>query len=278
MPPRAHSALAVIIFLFARVQAAPEARPAASGANGATAGRAASIRAPGPNYRPPEGLLYRYKAEWHLLNAGVVTLRMDRAADGTERVTGTADSVGVVAHLYHVHDIFQSTFDPRTFCSSEIRKHTEEGSRRRDTTIRFDYQAGRTRADELNSNKNQRRHWENPIPPCVLDVLSTVYYAASAPLEPESSFSFPINDGNKTGDLDVNVSGREQVSVEAGTFHTIVVETQPASEIMKNRGKVWVWFADDTRVPVKIRGKLRWGTVTLTLLSVEHPGLPAARP
>jgi hypothetical protein len=272
----AHTVLALNFFLLA--QAATSAQSATPPANGAPA-TGSAVRRPGPDYHPPDGFIYRYKAEWRLLNAGVVTLKMEHAADGTEHITGTADAIGVVARLYHVHDIFQSSFDPKTFCSSGITKHAEEGSRRRETTIRFDYQLGKAKVDELNANKNQRRHWENLIPACALDVLSAVYYVAATSLEPGSTFSFPINDGNKTGDLDVNVTGREQISVEGGTFKTIVVETEPSSEIMRNRGRAWVWFSDDAqRIPVKIRGKLRWGTVTLTLQSIERSKPAAAKP
>jgi len=267
---RARFALALSILLFWQ---AGSASPDDSQAE-----RAPGVHAPGPDYRPPEGLLLRYKAEWHLLNAGVVTLRMERGPDGAEHVTGTAESIGVVAKLYHAHDIFQSSYDPKTFCSMGIIKHTEEGSRRRETAIHFDYQHGKSTVEELNANKNQRRHWEDPIPACVLDVLTTVYYTASVPLDPGTTFSFPINDGAKTANLDVSVTSHEPVSVEAGDFKTTIVETQPASEIMKNRGKVWVWFSDGPlRIPVKIRGRLRWGTVTLTLQSIEHPSTAAAK-
>ena len=240
---------------------------------------AAYIHAPGPDYHPPEGVIYHYRAEWRLLNAGVVSLRMERGADGAEQVVGAADAIGVVARLFHVHDIFQAQFDPKTFCSLGINKHTEEGTRRRESSLHFDYQHGKSVADELNSNKNQRRHWENPIPACTLDVLSSVYYVASLPLSPGSSFSFPINDGNKTANLDVNVTKREEVHTEAGTFDTILVEPQASSEIIKSRGNIWVWYSDDARrIPVKMRGKLKWGTLTLTLESVERPAQAAIKP
>ena len=237
----------------------------------------AYVHAPGPDYRPPEGVVYHYRAEWRLLNAGVVSLRMERAADGTEKVTGSADSVGLAGGIFRVHDVFQSQFDPKTFCSLGINKHAEEGARRRETSIRFDYSHGKSVADELNANKNQRRHWENPIPACTLDVLSSLYYTASLPLAPGSSFSFPINDGNKTGNLDVDVTRREQVRTEAGTFSTILVEPQASSEIVKSRGKIWVWYSDDPqRIPVQLRGRLKWGTLTFTLQSIERPA-PANR-
>lgn len=239
----------------------------------------AGIRAPTPDYHFPEGTLYRYKAEWHALDAGAVTLRLERGADGTEQVIGAADSTGMAARIYHVHDIYESSFDRSTFCSSAIHKHTEEGMRRREINLRFDYAARKVRADELNQNKDQRRSWETPLPGCALDVLTAVYYTAATLGGPGSTLTFPINDGKKTGDIDVKVTGREQVTVDAGSFNTIITECEPSSELMKNRGKLWVWFSDDAqRVPVKIRGRLRWGTVTLTLQSIERPQATVARP
>src|SRR5664279_2137532 len=84
----------------------------------------------------------RYEAEYRFWTAGVATLRVERSGS-QEHVTGTADSPGVVALLFRVQDRFNSFFDAKTLCSSKIMKHTEEGSRWRDTVITFDYARGK---------------------------------------------------------------------------------------------------------------------------------------
>ena len=98
----------------------------------------AAIVAPRPNYAFPDGRSYVYSAEWHLITAGIGVVRMDVA--GNERkVTATAESSGAVNVLFPVHDRFESRFDPRTFCSLSIFKHSEEGSHKRETSIHFAY-------------------------------------------------------------------------------------------------------------------------------------------
>ena len=103
-----------------------------------TIGPVAQIHPPPENYSFPNGQVLVYDAEWRLWTAGTARITVEPAGDN-ERVSATADSSGVVAVLYPVHDRFQSVVDSRTFCSISIAKHTEEGFRARETLINFDY-------------------------------------------------------------------------------------------------------------------------------------------
>jgi hypothetical protein len=49
---------------------------------------------------------------------------------------------------------------------------------------------------------------------------------------------------------------------------------QPEAPIgaLKSKGKLWIWYSDDAeRIPVQIRGRLFWGTLTLKLDRIEPP-------
>jgi hypothetical protein len=248
----------------------PPAKPAATLQN------ASAIHPPPAGFHLPDSVIYHYKAEWRLFSAGIVSLKIARGADNQEHITGAADATGVVARLYHVHDVFESTFNPATFCSVQIHKHTEEGFRRRDTSIRFDYGRGKTVMDDLNSKNNQRKHVESDIPSCVTDVLSGLIYNTSLPLQPGESYVFPINDGGPTSDLNLHSEAREVVRTPAGTYNTIRVQPTTNLALLKNKGKVWIWYSDDAeRIPVQMRGRMGWGTLTLSLTSIEK--LPAAK-
>ncbi|MBV8478332.1 MAG: DUF3108 domain-containing protein, partial [Acidobacteria bacterium] len=100
---------------------------------------AAQLLPPSPGYRLPDGETYVYSVEWHMFNAGLARVSLDQSGN-QQRVTAIADSLGAVNLMYPVHDRFQSFFDPRSFCSEEIVRHSEEGKRRRDTEVRFEYQ------------------------------------------------------------------------------------------------------------------------------------------
>jgi hypothetical protein len=239
---------------------------------------ASRITPPNPAYHFPVGTVFYYKAEWRLFSAGIATLKLESDSSGQHRVSVTADATGFVARLFRVHDTFQSLFDPKTFCSAELNKHTEEGSRHRDSKLQFDYGRRKGVFEELNPKSGEKKHVENDIPECSTDVVSGVFYAASLPLEPGKSYFFPVNDGGKTVDLETRVEAREQIKTDAGTFNTLRIQPLPNSVLLKNKGRIWLWYSDDAdRIPVQMRGRMGWGTVTIRLSRIERPAAQAAQ-
>jgi uncharacterized protein DUF3108 len=246
----------------------PTATPSPTSSSGPVIA-APTIAKPRPEWQFPVGQTYVYSAQWRVFNAGTATLRMEKA--GREnRVVGTADASGAVAVLYHVQDRLESFFDPATFCSRNISRHTEEGFRRIENTVSFDYQKGKAILDQKNLKKNETRHEEHEIPSCVTDILSGVYYAASLPLEPGRSFSFPLNDGGSTVNVNLRVEAREQIKTPAGTFNTVRVQPEASSGVLKEKGKIWIWYSEDAlRAPVQMRARMYWGTLTFTLIRID---------
>ena len=234
-----------------------------------SAAPSARVVPPPPNYAFPDGQSYVYAVEWHLFNAGTarVTLGLD---GGQQHVTAIADSAGVVNALYKVHDRFEAFFDPRTFCSLRVSKHSEESSRSRQTELLFDYSRHKSVLDEKNLKTGEQKHVENDLPACVTDVVSGFYYLASLPLQTGNTYSFPINDGNKTTEVRAHVEAREQVKVPAGTFQTVRVKAEAISGALQGKGTVWVWFTDDANhTPAQMRSKLGWGTLLFRLQRIE---------
>ncbi len=230
------------------------------------------IHPPAENYKFPAGATYVYSVDWRVFTAGTATLRMD-SANGEQRVVGTADSAGVVSLLYKVRDRFESFVSPKTFCSLTLQKHTEEGFHRRDTTLRFDYARHKSVLDEKNLKTNDSKHIENDIPDCVTDVLSATYYLSSLPLTVGANYSFPLNDGGKTVTVTAKVEGREQVKVTAGVYPTVRVKPEAPAGIVRDRGEIMIWFSDDSaHIPVQMRARLSWGTLTFKLLRIDKSG------
>jgi Protein of unknown function (DUF3108) len=224
---------------------------------------------PPPNYAFPDGQTYLYEVEWHMFNAG--TARVSLGLDGGQlHVTAIAESAGVVSSLYKVHDRFEAFFDPHSFCSQRVSKHTEENSRSRQTELRFDYSRSKSVLDEENLKTGEKKHVENDLPACVTDVVSGFYYLASLPLQPGNSYTFPINDGNKATEVTARVETREQIKVPSGTFHTVRVKADAVSGALQGKGTVWAWFTDDANhTPVQMRSKLGWGTLLFRLQRIE---------
>ena len=235
----------------------------------ATIGPAARIFSPPPSHHFPNGQTYVYSVEWHFLNAGIARVKMESAGP-QQKVSANADSLGMVNALYGIHDRFEAYFNPKTFCSQRISKHTEEGSRRRDTHVHFDYANHKSVLDEKNLKNNQTRHMENDIPGCVTDMITGFYYLASQPLQSGSTYIFPINEGGKTTEVLAKVEGTEQIKVPAGRYQAVRLVAEPTSGSLKGKTKISVWFSEDAdRVPVQMKSKLGWGTLFFRLQRVE---------
>jgi hypothetical protein len=257
--------------------ATPPARPAIpsatvspqAGANTAII-TAPSIARPRPDYQFPVGQTLVYNAVWRVFNAGTATLRIERAG-AEDHVLGTADTARAAALLYHVEDHYESSFDPATFCSSSTSREIEEGFRRVDTKITFDYSRGKSVFEQKNIKKKESKSQEHAIPSCVTDVLSGIFYTASLPLQPGNTYSFPLNDGGETITVNVHAEAREPIQTPAGTFNTIRVQPEAASGLLKDKGKIWIWYSDDAaRVPVQARAHMYWGILTLTLERIDR--------
>lgn len=234
----------------------------------ASIGAGAHIQPLRPGFEFPRQTL-RYEAEYRFWTAGVATLRLERNGN-QEHLAGTADSTGVAALLFRVQDRFNSYFDAQSLCSYKLTKHTEEGSHWRDTAITFDYSRKKAVLEEKDLKTGQSKRVENDIPGCVTDVLSGMLYVASLPLQMGATYAVPLNDGSKTVTIQAHVEGKEEIKTPAGTFQTIRVGPEGDYSVLKNRGRIWIWYSDDARhLPVQMRAKLFWGTLTVYLTAID---------
>jgi hypothetical protein len=226
------------------------------------------IDPPRPNYSFPDAKSYVYSAEWHVITAGTGVVRMD-VSGNDRKVTASAESTGAVNIVFPVHDRFESHFDPRTFCSLSIFKHSEEGMHKRETSIQFDYAHKKSTLDERNLKTGETKHVENDLSGCATDVITGFYYVQSLALEIGSIYEFPVSDG-KTAIVRVTVEKREQLRVPAGTYSALLVSAEAISGPMQSKGKVWAWFSDDpSHIPLQMRAKLSWGTLLFRLQRID---------
>jgi hypothetical protein len=252
----------VLVLLIAAILAAQPAPPSPS------IGSSASITPPRPNYPFPDGRSYIFSAEWHMLAAGTGVIRMD-AAGNDRKVVATAESSGVVNVIFPVHDRFESHFDPQTFCSHSIVKHSEEGSHKRETAIHFNYPSNKSNLEERNIKTGEIKHVENDLPGCATDILTGFYYLQSLPLKVGETYEFPVSDG-KSAVVHATVDKRERITVPAGSFSAMLVTAEAISGSLQSKGKVWVWYSDDPdHTPVQMRAKLGFGTLLFRLQRIE---------
>lgn len=227
------------------------------------------LAAPSAGLPLPGAETLNYQVDWRLLPAGTVTMRLEQHGP-QEQLSVTAATLGSISLLYRVSDRFQSVFDRATGCSQTLSKQTEEGRRRVNTDVYFDYANHRMEQSQKNLGRNTSKLGSGPLPECATDILSSIFYIATQPLSPGEGFSFPLADSLRTVTVDLKVQARENIKVPAGSFSTVRVEPTAEAGVVRNRGQIWIWYSDDARhVPVQMKARLFWGTVTLRLTSLE---------
>jgi len=228
------------------------------------------LAAPQPNFSFPQKQTLTYSVDWRVFSAGTAVLHFETTGD-RERLTANADTSGAINLLFHVSDRFQSTFDWQKGCTEEFDKQTVEGRRQINSTLRIDYTQNKAILDEKNQVTGQTKHVETPVPGCVTDLLTGMFYAASQPLVPGKSFSFPVVDAQKTVSVTMRVESREEIKTSLGSFKTVRVQPTADAGVVKNRGNIWIWYTDDERhLPVQMRARLFWGTITFRLTGNEN--------
>jgi len=228
-----------------------------------------TLAPPRAGFTFPEKQTLTYAVDWRVFPAGIAVLHFEAAGD-RERISASADTSGAINLIFHVSDRFQSTFDRTQGCTYEFDKQTVEGRRQVNSTLRVDYAQSKSILDEKNLVKGQTKHVESPIPGCLTDLLTGIFYAASQPMEAGKSFVLPVVDAMHTVAVTMKVEGREEVKTPVGSFKTLRVQPTADAGVVKNRGNIWIWYTDDERhLPVQMRARLFWGTITFRLSGNE---------
>ena len=244
--------------------------------------QAPPVTPPVPGYAFPQHETLTFTVDWRVFTAGKAVFQLDQQP-GLVKVQATADTVGATNMIYQVIDRFQSSFNPLTGCSAGFSKQTQEGRRKVSSDLVFSPGAGAPpltpeRAANLGTQslternvvRNTTKQQQGQIPACVIDTLSGIFYVGSQNLTIGQDFKLSLADAMRTVSVTMKVEAREDVKTPAGTFSTIRVQPTADAGVVKNRGTITIWYTDDARhLPVQIRAKLFWGTITFHLQSVE---------
>jgi hypothetical protein len=231
--------------------------------------QASSLAPPRAGFTFPQKQTLTYAVDWRVFPAGTAVLHFEAAGD-RERISASADTTGAINLLFHVGDKFQSTFDRVQGCTYEFDKQTVEGRRQINSTLRLDYGQSKSILDEKNMVTGQTKHLEVPIGGCLTDLLTGIFYASSQPMEVGRSFVLPVVDAMHTVAVTMKVEGKEEIKTPLGAFKTVRVQPTADAGVVKNRGNIWLWYTDDERhLPVQMRARLFWGTITFRLSANE---------
>jgi hypothetical protein len=231
-----------------------------------------SARGPRPPrtvaWGPGERLVF--SVQYGLVTAGEAVLEVDPAIKirqdrPTYHIITSAASNSVFSTFFKVRDRVESFMDTLELHSVRFEKHLREGEYKKDLLILFD-QANRRALIDGKRECTVEEH--------VQDILSSLYYVRTVPLEVGKSVYVPNHDNGKNYPLEVRVEARERVTVDAGTFDCLILEPVLMGEaVFKQDGRVRVWVTDDVvRMPVLLKSKVFVGAIAGVLTHFELGG------
>jgi len=230
-----------------------------------------------PAFREGEDLTFAIR--WGVVTGGYATLSVP-SIDLVEgqpayHILSEARSTGVVETFYRVRDKNEAWLDTTYPRSLRYSKKILEGKYSVDEVVELNQAARTFHTTEVRHDKNNAtEEKKGEIPPNVLDVLSSLYYIRSMPLEVGKSFTIDVHSGEKTWPLVVHVKKLEKVKVKAGKFLCYRVEP-----VLRERGifiskgkKLEVWMTADARhMPVLMRSEIFIGHVSAELVKLKMP-------
>jgi hypothetical protein len=230
----------------------------------------ASVRLVFPQSNPlPAHETLTYSIEWRLITAGRARVEWTSTGAESAQIKVKVESAGLVSKLFRVEDTYLAVVGSG-LCGESVQLTSEEGSRRRETRINFDYP--NHRADYLERDRTKNTVLlakETEIPPCTHEIGGGLYFLRTLSLEPGQSVLVPLTDGKKSVVAKVEAQQREEVRTTAGTFKTIRYEAYVFNNVLYRRpAHLYVWLTDDARrIPVQIRVRMQVtiGTITLAL-------------
>lgn len=223
---------------------------------------------PASGFSFPENTTLTYSVDWRVFPAGRATFHLQRSGD-MERIAATGETTGVVNVLFRVNDHYISYLNRTTGCSTSFNKVLQEGRRRVTSSLRFFSVEKKQIFDQKNLVTGTVEHKEGPIPGCVTDLMSAIFYGGSQPLVPGHDYHMPLADSMRVVDVTMKPEAVEEISTAAGTFQTIRVQPTASEGVVKHRGTIQIWYTTDARhIPVQMRVRLFFGTLTLRLASL----------
>jgi hypothetical protein len=206
-----------------------------------------------------------FSVSWSdIVKAGTATLSVPgvKVFNGRKvyHIVSTASSGPQVSAFFYTRDRIDVYLDAETYTIWKSEKHLVEGTYKNDEVIYFD-PVNRT---AVRGVKTMRTLAEPR------DALGGFYYVRSLDLPVGGEMTVNYADGKISKPIVVKVLRKEQVTVPAGTFDTIVIEPvlEETEGIFKQEGRIWIWVTDDDKkMPVILKSKIAIGEILVQLES-----------
>jgi hypothetical protein len=217
------------------------------------------------------------RARWgwfsHAGDMAINVSSLYRAQSKFFRIVTTLSTQGPMRVFKKVDNRVESLLSTNPLRIHSTATVTAEGNRRGEDITTFDYDAGVARfTNILRPEKNKTEPIDHP---CLLDIIAGVLRVRGMPMEPGDVRSILVHSEGEKYLLTLHAEKVEKIKTPLGTIETLRV--QPRMDFnpkgfFRRKGGLWIWYSlDERRLPVRIRTKIKVGSVVATLVEYTPP-------
>ena len=216
-----------------------------------------------------------YEIHWTFIHAGDAVLEVmpDTEMNGVpaRHFKATASTVPWVDALYKVRDTMDAWTNMDVTHALRYKKDQNEGTYHKKVDLIFDKEKNQS----LRYVRGDLKHTIDQ-PMDVFDPMSILYSFRKQILYKTMKFGANVSDGKKSVVGEAYVEGVENVETPMGDIRCFRVrlDIKHLSGVFKKStdAELIVWFsADQRRIPVKVRSKVKVGHFTLELVDYQPP-------
>lgn len=170
------------------------------------------------------------------------------------------------SRIYSVEDSISSMMDYETLLPTIYKLKVSESSHLKEARFYIDWAKltafyWEKKYTEKEGEQEKKYDWE--VLPYSQDVFSSLFYLRVFPWQTVPERAFRVADDKQNQIYRGKVLRKEQITVPAGTFNTIVI--QPKIELQgkfKPSGDIFIWLSDDEHKQIlKIQAKVTFGSI-----------------
>ncbi len=221
-----------------------------------------------------EGEELVYQASWMGIKAGTITITLYEKEIYLGQPVFKATIVGrtskTFSKFFEVEDVIESTFSRETFNSIHYVKNIREGKYRKVKETVYD----QDNREAWNPDMLEKKY---ELQPNSMDPIACIFNLRRKPLKPGMIVKMNANsEGKHCYPVEVRIEEKDRVKIPAGKYMALVGKPLPTWEgrmFEKQKSKLIVWLSDDEYlVPLKIKMKVKIGSLKALLISRKGPG------
>ncbi|MCK5708650.1 MAG: DUF3108 domain-containing protein [Candidatus Aureabacteria bacterium] len=197
-------------------------------------------------------------------NSSIKIEKIDYKGREAIKITAKVKTTKLFSMFYRVDDVMESIVDAKTLKPLEHNVDYEEGSYRRKTKYKFDYEKNECISGEGNVKINDN----------ILDPLGALVFIRIMDLEKNKSIKRQICDGRGVQTVEANVKKKKKIATIWGWEQAYIVKPVLKDVDMKGvtkvKEKVTLYFLEKrSSLPYLVTGKLVIGSLVARLRKLE---------